>query len=131
MGVQLSPEARELIEAANFASLATLMPDGSIQVTPVWIDHDGEHVLFNTAEGRQKTRNLRRDGRVGLDVFDLQNPYHHVSIRGHVVSMTHEGALAHIDKMAKKYLGVDKYPNLQPGEQRVIVAIEPEHMAMQ
>jgi len=127
---KLDPEARKLLEDVNFANLATIMPDGSIQVTPVWVDHDGERVLINTAVGRQKERNLRHDSRVGLDVFDMHNPYHYVAIRGSVVERIHEGALEHIDKLARKYLGVDKYPNLQPGEQRVILAIEPEHVSV-
>jgi PPOX class probable F420-dependent enzyme len=130
MGVTLSPKVRALLEAPNFGSLATIMSDGSIHVTPVWVDHDGEHVLFNTSEGRQKLRNLRRDSRVGLAVFDMGNPYHYVSIRGHVVEMTHQGAVEHINKLARKYLGVDQYPYLQPGEQRVIVLIEPEHVSV-
>jgi len=105
------------------------MPDGTPQVTPVWVDYDGRYVLVNTALGRVKERNLRRDPRVGLDVADQQNPYKMVSIRGRVAELTTENADAHIDKLAKKYLGQDRYPFRQPNEQRVIVKIEPQHVA--
>lgn len=131
MPVQLSESARALLEGPNFAHLATLMPDGSPQVTPVWVDvdADGTHVLVNTAEGRVKPRNVRRDPRVALSVANQENPYQMVSIRGRVVEITHEGADAHIDKMAKKYLGQDTYPFRRPGERRVILKIAPEHVA--
>ena len=102
---------RDLFQKRAFASLGTLMPDGRPQVTPVWCDFDGEHVIFNSAKGRQKDKNVRRD----------------LEIRGRVVEITEEGASAHIDKMAKKYLGVDKYPYGQPVEVRVIYKIKPEH----
>lgn len=131
MPVQLSESARALLEGPNFAHLATLMPDGSPQVTPVWVDvdADGTHVLVNTAEGRVKPRNVRRDPRVALSVANQENPYQMVSIRGRVVEITHEGADAHIDKMAKKYLGQDTYPFRRPGERRVILKIAPEQVA--
>ena len=118
-----------LIEGGNFAAVATLMPDGSPQVSIVWIDSDGEHVILNTAEGRIKSKNLRRDPRVAVTVMNSENPYEQVMIRGRVVEMTHNGADAHIDRLAKKYLGVDKYPYRGPGEQRVIVKISPDHVA--
>lgn len=125
--VELPELARKLItEGKNFASVATLMPDGSPQVSVVWIDTDGRHILFNTAKGRLKERNLRRDPRVALSIINSQNPYQEVMIRGRVVEITQDGADAHIDKLAKKYLGVDKYPFRQPGEQRVIIKIAPE-----
>ncbi len=129
MSVQLSETARALLEGQNFGHLATLMPDGSPQVSPVWVDHDGTHVLVNTAEGRVKLRNVRRDPRVAISIANQQNPYQMVTIRGRVVEITHEGADAHIDKMAKKYLGQDTYPFRRPGEQRVILKIAPEHIA--
>ncbi len=119
-----------LTEGKNFAAVATLMPDGSPQVTIVWVDSDGKHVIFNTAEGRVKANNLRRDPRVAVSVMNSENPYQQVMIRGRVVEMTHDGADAHIDHLAKKYLGVDKYPYRGPGEQRVIVKIAPEHIAI-
>lgn len=119
---------RDLIEGPNFAHLATLMPDGSPQVTPVWVDLDGDTILVNTAEGRVKTRNLDRDPRVALSIADGQNPYRYIQVRGRVIERTHEGADAHIDKLAKKYLGQDRYPFRRPGEQRVIFRIQPEHV---
>lgn len=128
MAATISDGVRKLLEGRNFAHLATLLPDGSPQVTIVWVDYDGHHVLVNTAEGRQKPRNLRRDARVAVSVANQENPYQTVAIRGHVVELTHDGADEHIDKLAKKYLGEDKYPFRQPGEQRVVVKIEPERV---
>ncbi len=129
MPVQLSPGVKRLLQKPNFPHLATLMPDGSPQVTPVWVDLDGDRILVNTAEGRVKPRNVRRDARVALSVADQENPYSAAFIRGRVVEITHDGADELIDKLAKKYIGQDKYPWRQPGERRVILVIEPEHVA--
>jgi PPOX class probable F420-dependent enzyme len=118
---------RDLFSKPAFANLATLMPDGNPQVTPVWIDYDGKYVIVNSAKGRQKDRNLRREPRVALTVMDPENPYRYLGIRGRVKEITERGADAHIDKMAKKYLNKDKYPYRQPGEVRVLYKIEPEH----
>ena len=117
---------RDLFTKRAFASLATVMPDGSPQVTPVWCDLEGDMVIFNSAKGRQKDKNVRRDPRVALAVIDPENPYRYIEIRGRVVEITEHGADAHIDKLAKKYLGADKYPYRQPNEQRVIYKIQPE-----
>jgi PPOX class probable F420-dependent enzyme len=129
MAGQISEGVRKLFEEANFGHLATLMPDGSPQVTPVWVDFDGRHILVNTAEGRQKPRNIRRDPRVAIEVISQENPYAHALVRGRVVEITNDGAEEHIDRLAKKYLGRDRYPFRQPGEQRVIFKIAPEHVA--
>jgi len=129
MPVKISEGIRKLLEEPNFANLATLMPDGSPQVTPVWVDFDGTHILVNTAEGRQKPRNVRHDPRVAVSIFSHQSPYSYATFRGRVVEITHEGADQHIDRMAKKYLGRDTYPFRQPGERRVIFKIAPEHVA--
>jgi len=118
---------RDLFNKRAFASLTTLMPDGSPQTTPVWVDFDGNLVIFNSAKGRQKDRNVRRDPRVALAIIDPDNPYRYLEIRGKVVEITEDGAADHIHKMAKKYLGVDKYPYGQPGEVRVLYKIRPEH----
>jgi len=118
---------RDLFNKPAFASLATLMPNGSPQVTPVWVDYDGKHVIFNSAKGRQKDRNVRREPRVALTIMDPENPYRYLEVRGRVKEITEKGADAHIDKMAKKYLNKDKYPFRQPGEVRVLYKIEPEH----
>lgn len=128
MAATIPASHRDLFEKPNFGHLATLMPDGSPQVTPVWVDIEGDTILFNTAEGRVKTRNLDRDGRVAISVADQHNPYRYIQVRGRVVSRTHDGADAHIDRLAKKYLGQDRYPFRQPGEQRVIFRIQPEHV---
>jgi PPOX class probable F420-dependent enzyme len=109
-----------------FAHLATLNADGSPQVTPVWVDYDGTNVVVNTARGRVKTRNLEREPRVALSISDPENPYRYLGIQGRVVAMTENGGDAHIDKMAKKYLGKDSYPFRAPGERRVVVTIVPE-----
>jgi PPOX class probable F420-dependent enzyme len=109
-----------------FAQLATVNADGTPQVTPVWVDYDGTHVLVNTARGRVKTKNLERNPQVALAISDPENPYRYVGIQGRVVEMTEKGGDAHIDKMAKKYLNKDSYPFRQPGEVRVIVKIAPD-----
>lgn len=119
----------DLFDKKVFAGLATLMPDGSPQVTPVWIDYDGENVVFNTAVGRQKDKNLQADGRVALALTDPENPYRYLEVRGNVVERTTEGADDHINKMAKKYLGQDVYPFRQPGEVRVMYKIKPERVS--
>jgi len=118
---------RDLFNKRAFAALTTLMPDGSPQTTPVWVDTDGEYVIFNSAKGRQKDRNVRRDPRVALAIVDPDNPYRYLEVRGKVAEISEQGADAHIDKMAKKYLGQDKYPYRQPSEVRVIYKIRPEH----
>jgi len=125
---KLTGNAIRLIEGKNFAHLATLMLDGSPHVTPMWVDHDGDFVLMNTAEGRVKLRNMARDPRVSISVADQNNPYDKVVIRGRVVAKTNEGADAHIDKLAKKYTGANKYQKSRPDETRVIIKIEPTHV---
>ena len=119
----------DLFQKKAFAHLATLMRDGRPQVSPVWCDFDGNYVRINSAKGRVKDRNMRRDPRVTLAIQDPDNPYRYLEVRGRVVEITEAGADAHIDSLAKKYLGVDKYPNRQPGEMRVIYKIQPEHTA--
>ena len=126
MAAKIPENFLDLFKKKAFGSLSTLMPDGSPQVTPVWVDFDGQHVIFNSAKGRQKDRNVRRDPRVAMAIIDPDNPYRYMEIRGKVAEITEQGADEHIDKMAKKYLGVDKYPYRQPGEVRVIYKIEPE-----
>jgi PPOX class probable F420-dependent enzyme len=113
----------DLLTKPAFANLATLNPDGSPQVTPVWVDFDGSHVIVNTARGRVKAKNLAREPRVALSIADPENPYRYLGIQGRVVEMTEQGGDAHIDKMAKKYLGKDTYPGRTPGEVRIIVTI--------
>jgi len=123
---ELTDSAINLFRGKNFAFIASLMNDGAPQITPVWIDYDGKFVLVNTAEGRTKQKNFDRDSRVALSIVDKDNPYTTVSIRGMVVEQTANGADEHIDKLAKKYLGVDKYPFRAPGEKRIILKIKPD-----
>lgn len=117
----------DLFKKQAFAHLATLMPGGQPQVTPVWVDYDGHQIVINTAEGRQKDKNLQRDARVALSIIDPDNPYRYLEVRGRVVERTHDGADQHIDAMAKKYLGQDRYPFRKEGEVRVIYKVKPEH----
>jgi PPOX class probable F420-dependent enzyme len=114
-----------MIEGKNFASLATLLPDGSPHVTPMWVDHEGDMILMNTAEGRVKLRNIARDPRVAVAITDSTNPYDRVVIQGRVIARTRDGAEAHIDKLAKKYTGAKKYEKSTPDEKRVMIKIEP------
>jgi PPOX class probable F420-dependent enzyme len=118
--------ARDLLtQKKAFANLATLMPDGTPQVTPVWVDYRDGMVLVNTAKGRVKARNMKAGAPVALSIMDPDNPYRHIQIRGRVRRAVEEGADRHIDVLAKKYLGKDKYPFAQPGEVRVMYEIEP------
>ncbi len=124
------PESHaDIFEKPAFAHLSTLMADGSPQSSAVWVDTDGDLILVNSAEGRLKDRNIRRDPRVAISLFDPDNPYRSLSIRGRVTKISNDGADAHIDKMAKKYMGVDEYPYRTPTEQRVIYYIEPQRIA--
>ena len=108
-----------------FAHVATLMKDGSPQVTPVWVDWDGKHVILNSAKGRVKDKNLEERKLVAIAVSDPQNPYRYLAIRGRVVEITESGADAHIDKMAMKYMGKESYPYRTPTEVRRIYKIAP------
>src|SRR5215218_10475912 len=126
------PSIAKLFEGKNFAFLATLMKDGSPQVTPTWVDIDKNNntILINTAKGRVKHKNISRDPRVGVSVVDFSNPYHMVSIRGKVIEQINgKEADDHIDKLAKKYMGKDKYPGRAPGEERLLLRIKPQHVA--
>ena len=114
-----------LQQKTAFAELATVMPDGSPQVTPVWFDYDGRHIRVNTAKGRVKARNLAQGSKVALSIMDPDNAYRYLQVRGKVERVSEQGADAHIDGLAKKYLGKDKYPFAQPGEVRVMYEIAP------
>ena len=129
MSAEIPEQYRDLFDKKAFASLATLMPNGQPQVTPVWCDFDGSHVIVNSAQGRRKDRNMRSDPRVSLSISDPDNPYRYLEVRGSVVEITEDGADEHIDRMAKKYMGVDKYPYRQPGEVRVVYKIEPQRFS--
>jgi PPOX class probable F420-dependent enzyme len=125
MGAMIPDRFKDIFSKVAFAHLATLMPDGSPQVTPVWCDLDGNNVRVNSAKGRVKDRNMRRDKTVALSIQDPDNPYRYIAVQGEVVEITEQGADAHIDLLAKKYLGKDKYPFRGPGEVRVMYKIQP------
>lgn len=127
MAEPIPEKYKDLFDKKAFANLATVMPDGRPQVTPVWVDYDGNYVLVNSARGRQKDKNMKRNASVALSILDPDNPYRYLEVRGNVAEITEEGADQHIDKMAKKYMGVDRYPYRRPGEVRVLYKIEPEH----
>ena len=129
MAKELSEELVELLAKRTFVHLATRMDDGSPQVSPVWVDVDRDCILVNSAKGRLKDRNMRSDPRVALSVTDPENPYLGMMVRGRVVEITEDGADDHIDKMASKYLGKDRYPFRGPGEVRVKYYIEPDRIA--
>jgi PPOX class probable F420-dependent enzyme len=114
-------------EKKAFAFLATLMEDSTPQVTPVWFNTDDRHILVNSARGRVKDRNMRARPDVAICIFDPDNPYRYLQFRGRVVEITEEGGYEHIDALAYKYKGVEKYPYLSEGEVRVIYKILPEH----
>ena len=119
----------DLFEKKAFGQLATIMQDGTPQVTPVWCDFDGKYVRVNSAVGRVKDKNVRRNPNVAISLQDPDNPYRYVTVRGKVDVITQDGADAHIDSLAKKYLGQDKYPFRQPGEVRVIYKILPNRVS--
>ncbi len=124
-------EYLDLFQKRAFGHLATLMPDGSPQVTPAWVDFDGSHVMVNSALGRQKDHNMLRDRRVALEVQDPENPYRYLLVRGRVAEITERNAEAGIDRLALKYLGMEEYPYRRPGEVRVWYKTEPERVTAQ
>jgi PPOX class probable F420-dependent enzyme len=128
MSATIEGRSEELLKDKNFCHVATLRADGSVHGVPVWVDVQNGRAVLNTAEGRAWPRNLERDPRVTLTVQNMENPYEYVTIRGRVAERTHEGADEHIDALAKKYLDQDTYPMRQPGEQRVIIRVEPEYV---
>ena len=123
MAVNIPENFNDLCVKKAFGHLATLMSDGSPQVTPVWFEYDGTLILVNSAKGRVKDKNITRDKRVGLSIQDPDNPYRFFALQGEVIEITEQGADAHIDRLAKKYLGKDKYPFRRPGEVRVIYKV--------
>lgn|SRR5574341_943718 len=125
---EMTPEVEKLFKDKNFAFFATAMKDFSPQVTPVWVDYDQGNILINTAEGRTKVRNISRNPKVAISVTDSTNPYTMVAVRGRIVESTSQGADEHIDKMAKKYLGAEKYPFRAPGEKRILLKMRPEYV---
>lgn len=127
--VAIPQDYRDLFERDAFATIATVSPDGTPHLTPVWVDYDGEYVMVNTVRGRRKERNVAANPQVGLSVMDPDDPYRYVSVQGEVESVTEEGADEHINDLAGRYMGVDEYPNLgQERGPRVILEIRPDHV---
>ena len=118
---------QDLFDKNAIAHFATLMPDGTPQVTPVWVDFEGEFLLINTAHGRQKDRNVRRNPRVGVEIMDPDNSAHYVQVRGRVVEILEAGALEHAERLSRKYTGQPFGP-LPEGQVRVVIKILPEHV---
>jgi PPOX class probable F420-dependent enzyme len=118
----------DLLESKALAHVATIGPKGEPQVNPVWFDWDGTYLMFSQTTSRQKYKNVKRDPRIALSIVDPNNPYRYLEIRGKVVRVDPDPDYAFINKMAQKYLGVEKYPWLQPGEERVVIVVEPEHV---
>ena len=123
--MKLSEDSINLLKGKNFASLATVNKDGSPQVSIVWIDYEDEVILINTAKGRVKTNNMQRDPRVSISITDSENPYYQVTIKGRVIEITEDGAVYHINSLAKKYLNEDRFPVVD-NEVRVKIKIKPE-----
>ncbi len=121
----------ELFQKKSFGHLATLLPNGTPQTSPVWVDFDDTYVLVNSARGRLKDKNMRQRPQVALSIQDPDDPYRYLEVRGRVVEITEQGAEEHIDRLAKRYLGLDRYPYRQPGEVRVIYKIKPERTSTQ
>jgi PPOX class probable F420-dependent enzyme len=127
---KLDADARKILDGKNFIFLATVNPNGTPQVTPTWVDTDGDYIIINTAVGRVKHRNVGKNPQVALAITEHENPYKLMMIRGRVIEqVTGRAAEDHIDKMAKKYTGREKYPNRKPGEHRVLLKIEPHHVS--
>lgn len=124
----LDPSVRALLDAPNICVVGSLKNDGAPSTNPAWVSTDGEHILLNSSEGRAWPRNLERDTRVACTIVNGQNMYEYVTFWGRVTERTHDGAEEHIHELAKKYLGLDKYPYLLPGEQRVTIKITPDRM---
>jgi PPOX class probable F420-dependent enzyme len=130
MPEKIEGRVAELLEGKNFGQVATTREDGSPHVTPVWVDHDGEHIVLNTAEGRDWPANARRSGKVALNVLNAENPYEYVYIQGTVAEDTTDGADEHIDKLARKYMDVDDYPFRKDDETRLIIKIAPDKVVL-
>lgn len=128
MAATISADFLDLFSKPAFAHLATLMPDGSPQITPVWVDFDGEHVLVNSRRGRRKNNNMTERPQVALEISDPANPYRYITIRGRVVEVTEQDAEAQLDRLAKRYLNLDRYPWYGQDEVREIFKILPEHV---
>ncbi len=126
MATTIPAEFNDLLESKAVANIATIGPKGEPQNNPVWFDWDGSHILFSQTKGRQKFHNLQREPRVAVSIVDPKDPYRYLEVRGKVVRIDEDPNKQFINKMAKKYLDQDVYPWSQPGDERVIIVVEPE-----
>jgi PPOX class probable F420-dependent enzyme len=129
MTAVIPPKYLDLFDKKAFGHLATIMPDGSPQVTPVWVDLDGKYVRFNSARGRVKDKNVRRNAQVAISIQDPDNPYRYLQIRGRVVEITETGADDHANKLSQKYVGKPVYAKQSPSEVRVLYKVEPQKVS--
>jgi PPOX class probable F420-dependent enzyme len=129
MGISLPDELKTVIDGKNFAHLTTLDPDGAPQASAMWIMRDGDQIVFNTAEGRRKWRNMNNDPRVAVSISPADKSYENWSIQGNVVEMRTSDGVAVIDQLAQKYLGREKYPWLTPDMVRVTVVVDVDRVA--
>jgi PPOX class probable F420-dependent enzyme len=128
MAVTLTDKQKKFITDKNFGHIATINKDGSPQVSPVWIELDGNNLVVNSEEKRRKVRNIKRDARVSISIQDAANPYAYIEIRGKAVEITSSGGFEGIDRLSAKYTGQQKYPGNAPGDVRVMIKIAPEHV---
>ncbi|CAN5536069.1 PPOX class F420-dependent oxidoreductase [soil metagenome] len=124
---QIPEGYRDLLETTALIHVATIGPDGEPQSNPVWFDWDGEHIKFSQTKTRQKYRNVSRDSRIAVSMVDPENPYRYLEVRGEITEIEEDPNLDFINAMSKKYLGMDEYPNHQPGDERVVLYVKPEH----
>lgn len=124
---QIPEDYRDLLETSALIHVATIGPGGEPQSNPVWFDWDGEHIKFSQTKTRQKYKNVGRDPRIAVSLVDPENPYRYLEIRGQVTKIEEDPDLDFINAMAKKYLGMDEYPYHQPGDERVVLYVRPEH----
>ncbi|MHB8568468.1 MAG: PPOX class F420-dependent oxidoreductase [Nitrososphaerales archaeon] len=123
--IKLSDKAKKLIDGKNFANVAAVTPDGWPHVTPIWVDRDGDYIILNITKSRAKYKYFEKNPKIAISIFDMSNPYYNVVIRGKVAEAITKGAEDHIDKMAKKYFGQEKYPAHQADDPRVMLRVEP------
>jgi PPOX class probable F420-dependent enzyme len=131
VALRLEDKHKALINAKNFAHIATINKDGTPQNSPVWVEMDGEDILINSEKGRVKVRNVKRNPHVSLSIMNMENPYQYMQVCGRVTEVTERGGQEGIDRLAKKYLGEDKYPWNGPDDVRVSIRIEPERISGQ
>lgn len=122
----MEPKAKNLFKGKNLVFIATVMKDGSPQLSPVWADYEDGYIMVNTAEGRVKHKNVLRDSRVAISAVSQNNPLDMTTIRGKVIEIVQDYDYVHINKLTKKYMGVENYPFRQAGEKRIVLKIKPE-----